>query len=72
MEKPEAKKQIVPEKEVVKLFWQGMTIKMLADRVSTRECCSKGKAREKVEKALYEYEMAQSRKARMRKEKAEL
>ena len=48
-----------------------MTIKMLADRVSTRECCSKGKAREKVEKALYEYEMAQSRKARMRKEKAE-
>lgn len=55
--------------EIVRLFWEGLSIQMLAHQVSAREGTTAKAARAKVERILYEDDMRRAREIRAERAK---
>lgn len=63
----ESEKKPLPkmtDQEIARLFWEGLSIDALANRVVLTKECGKRKAKERVEQVLYDAQMKESERAR--------
>lgn len=61
---PARKKEvtIVADREIIRLFYEGLSIDMLAGKVALSEGTGKRKAKDKVVNVIYDYQMLSKKK----------